>query len=476
MKFQKAQTIINIENVDGDVNVKGLFNLPKQLVTIPFIDVNEVFGRTQNLVEVYKLLRKTSKVVLVNGIGGIGKTTIAKALLETYKKKFKHIIWVQVESDIKTDFVNNQELVFILDLVEEFNKLPFSAKKEEGFKLIISRLRTIDGPNLMIIDNVYEDIENIKTLDAISLKPNWKVLVTSREQLLGFDNYLLGELSNIDALDLFFYHYKVEGRNENNEKLLATVFNEIEYNTLLIELLAKTGQSRRLFIDEIAEIIKKKALIFLESIEIDSFIQFQRADNQRIKKVFTFLVGIFEISSLSNYEKVILSYFSVMSNKPLPFFAKDNREGLNTFFQSIDFSKRVRLSKAINNLSKKGWLIWDGKNDSFRMHQTIQEIIRYKIKPSVTDLSTLIKFLSDVLAESHLFKKIFAKSHSEIVYKNILIISPNDQTQILWANFVNNLGMINKEIGEYDKAEQFYNDTIIIKENLVSSNSFFKLH
>ncbi|MCU0425749.1 MAG: tetratricopeptide repeat protein [Candidatus Kapabacteria bacterium] len=473
MSFQKQtdRAIVNIGRVFGDVHfTESPMKLQKQLVTIPHCDLNEIFGRESDLIKIYELLQETSKVVLVNGVGGIGKTTMAKAFLQTYGNDFQHIAWIQVENDIKTSLVNNQELVYILGLEENFKELPASTKKEEGFKLIISRLRIINAPNLLIIDNAYDDIENTKTLEAISLKPNWKVLVTSRQSLEGFDNYLLAELSNEDALNLFFHHYKIENRDKNNGIILSQIFEQFEYNTLLIELFAKTGQSRRLSILEIASKINEKSLAFLGSSDQGTIIQFQRGDNEQISNVIRFLQKIFDISCLTEEERQVLANFSVMSNKPLPFSAKSDREGVDTFFQAIETEKRSQLSNTVNRLSKKGWLIWDNINDTFRMHQSIQELMWLQIKPTITNLNLLISFLSNVLAEPHLFKKKFAKSHSEIIYKNIIKLNPNDQVQELWAYFVHNLGMISKELGEYDKSEQYYNAAIKIKEKLASTN------
>ena len=45
---------------------------------------------------------------MVNGVGGIGKTTLAYAYVndETYTKHYNHIVWVNVMDNIKDALVN----------------------------------------------------------------------------------------------------------------------------------------------------------------------------------------------------------------------------------------------------------------------------------------------------------------------------------------------------------------------------------
>jgi Tfp pilus assembly pilus retraction ATPase PilT len=71
---------------------------PKFLNTIPATDY--VIGRTNFLEELHKSILQNNTLMLVNGIGGIGKTTIATAYVNDpkFNANFDFIAWFTVEN------------------------------------------------------------------------------------------------------------------------------------------------------------------------------------------------------------------------------------------------------------------------------------------------------------------------------------------------------------------------------------------
>ncbi|MEY2834377.1 MAG: hypothetical protein RLZZ557_39, partial [Bacteroidota bacterium] len=69
--------------------------LPKRLtLDIPALDPAEVVGRERELRDLRELLLNRHDALLVNGLGGIGKTTLARAYVHAHLDDYQHIAWV----------------------------------------------------------------------------------------------------------------------------------------------------------------------------------------------------------------------------------------------------------------------------------------------------------------------------------------------------------------------------------------------
>lgn len=175
--------------------------LPKDLtVKIPKISQEKIVGRDTELDDLNERLFNSKQVVLVNGLGGIGKTTLAQAYIGIYYNEYRHIAWVsQIFDNFINDFVNTNGLFISLGIEsrgKELNAL---------FNEIIVKLKSInDKPNLLIIDNA--DASLAQYYDFLPSRPNWHILVTSREEIQKFDLKQLDFLTEPEAIDLFFNH------------------------------------------------------------------------------------------------------------------------------------------------------------------------------------------------------------------------------------------------------------------------------
>ena len=102
---------------------------------------------------IHKKLFSNNTLLLVNGDGGIGKTTIASQYYHTYIHEYKHCIWYYVNTSIKDVFFTLAERLEI-----QFNP---KNTEEENLNLIVSFLSDLEKPILFVIDNAnkLEDLE-----------------------------------------------------------------------------------------------------------------------------------------------------------------------------------------------------------------------------------------------------------------------------------------------------------------------------
>jgi len=337
--------------------------LPKILTYVPHIDQHEIIGRKNDLEVVATLLESSNKVVLVNGIGGIGKSTLAKLYLHEHLNEFTHVVWLDVQhtdsdaSEPKSSFLaafsNDESLLSNL-------RLSFRPEisLDEKFKIITNKLQNIQGNNLLVIDNCTSDITNYDF--RLPSPPNWKILLTSRSKI---ENYALLELevlNDVDAISLFYLHYK----HDSDDKII-TIIKRIGNHTLTIELLAKIANKRKLTIQELIAALNKEGLKLSVNAKVVS-------GHQKIKTpvyLFDYLLSLFSIAQLDEDSISLLRWFSILPAQNIPYddlkiiFCVGKND--NAFFETL------------SEITAGGWLVSDGS--SFQMHQVVGEVLRDKL-------------------------------------------------------------------------------------------------
>ena len=297
----------NSANITGDNSfaLQGLINssviinqnttakLPKDLtLKIPKISLHDVIGRENELEDLHQLLFDNQHVVVVNGLGGIGKTTLAQAYLSQYYDEYAHVAWISQSRGVLINaFVNDEGLKKNL-------KLDIQGKDVEIiFREIMLGLKAIDKqPNLLLIDNA--DTSLTAYVDVLPHQPNWHLLVTSRENIERFYLKELGFLTPEKALALFKIHCKLI----TDEVAINDLLKTIDYHTLTIEILAKTAQIQR---NDIATL--KKAI----ENDLKSHV-FINHKGEKIDKVRSYLTSIFDLSQLNENEIWLMKQFACL--------------------------------------------------------------------------------------------------------------------------------------------------------------------
>ena len=99
-------SIIDIlDDIPNDISQGGLQNI-MYLTNRPYVDMENVIGRESDIEMLATTINESNTTVLLNGWGGIGKTTVAKGYLNKYENNYKYIIWVEVTNELIIDFRN----------------------------------------------------------------------------------------------------------------------------------------------------------------------------------------------------------------------------------------------------------------------------------------------------------------------------------------------------------------------------------
>lgn len=105
-KYVTWQPQINISNDNSTLNATQIVNyiepqkIPKMLTPNP-VPYTHYVSRN-NECEVIKKLQKNKKVFL-HGVGGIGKTTLAKRIYELSKKEYDHLAYYSLDGSWRSE-------------------------------------------------------------------------------------------------------------------------------------------------------------------------------------------------------------------------------------------------------------------------------------------------------------------------------------------------------------------------------------
>ena len=80
----------------------------------------------------------------MNGMGGIGKTTLAAQYVNEQKENYNHIAWVQVETTLMNALIGNDRLLESLGI-----KLAGQVEEQTIIRELVRRMQNLDGENLM---------------------------------------------------------------------------------------------------------------------------------------------------------------------------------------------------------------------------------------------------------------------------------------------------------------------------------------
>nr|NIO84980.1 tetratricopeptide repeat protein [Candidatus Aminicenantes bacterium]NIQ70892.1 tetratricopeptide repeat protein [Candidatus Aminicenantes bacterium]NIT26941.1 tetratricopeptide repeat protein [Candidatus Aminicenantes bacterium] len=395
----------------------------------------DLIGRAEELQMLEKRLKETNRLLLLNGLGGIGKTEVCKRFFLDHYKEFAFAGWIDYVSSVKESIVAGIKT----------NKVELNVGDtlDERFERILEFLKTLDEDSLLVIDNI-EDPED-EHLGTIKTLP-FKVIANSRLKLEGFEVHTLDFLSPQSCKDLFYTYYEGETDDEYVEKIIDLCGQ----HTLTVELLARTAQNAAMPVKSLYETLQNKGFN-LNDVIGENVHTFWHNEKQR-KRFFDHLLTLFNLSKVTNAELDILVNLAVLPAIDIP--VKDFSEWLG-----------LKSKEDINSLVRKGWLRKSGF--TVFMHQVIQEVIRYKTHPDIKTCGNLIQALADNLSvepgENPLDKKKY------VIFADSLLQHIHDSHEDA-ATLANNLSLRYKELGQLEPALEFQNKALEIRESVLDKN------
>lgn len=436
------------------------------LTESPVFDANSLYVDDEYLNKIYDFFDKSINRVCILGIGGIGKSTIAKKYYHNNSFKYNNLVWINIINDIEEAFVHNKTLLNNLNI--DVNSATIHS--------ILKRLSEIQGvANLLVIDGNTNSID-FSIIDAFLLDQKWHKIITSRSTIDNYKPIEVNKLSDENANKLFKYHTKDK---QIEQPKIDNFLTKIKNHPLTIELVSKTiSKSNNLKIDDFLSSFEKRNFdAILSSIPI-------KYSNEE-RDVVGHLLNTFNVSKLDKYECWVLKQFTILPPRPMDwdnfsyiyetYFELSNKSGLGGWIsgfidKSIGKIENIKeLDRYISLLVDKGWLQKEGT--MYHMHPVLREVLFYNLKIRDYDVSPILSFFLFAMntfdeLNDNILRQYQSLSFFEEVYSFV-----RDKNGVHEIEFKYNLSRIYFAIGRFKEAFD-----ILRKENEISHKNLGENH
>ncbi len=457
---------------------------PRYLTTSPF-NTEYFIGRQKDLDSIEADYQQHKRLlVLINGEGGIGKTTLVSKYWYAHEGRYKHLAWLYAERGIDNALVT---LKSILDV--EF--MPTDTLDEQ-VQRIAHAISNLDAPCLLVLDNANDAADLKKHYGVLNRLVNCDILLTSRvRQVANMRVLAVQPLTEAEAIQLFGTHYP--DVDEVELPLLHDILRAVGYNTLVTEVLAKNMAAFNRFtvrytLADLLRDLQEKGLLALKNKTVAVM---YGSDTLREAAPTDIIAAMYDLTRLSDAERYMLSNLAVLPAESIScdFISKsiiplNNErsiwEKLKTYFtDKKELTITVEeVESLMESLEIKGWIEYRKADLRFRISPVVQAVTKNKNAHRLSDdCNTLVNTLSTGLAPATIHKdnynqaSVFARFGEAVIYALPL---PDDKLSVLCQN----IGIYYQHTGNLSGMKEAYLKMLNILTALCEAepeNSYFKM-
>ncbi len=324
-------------------------------------------GRDDTIEEIYNYFKNGERLLFLYGIGGIGKTQIAKQYVKKYKDEYDTVVFATYNGSIRDTVLS--DAMFTLE--PEMHRFTMSDGTTESddlfFERKLEKIKKITNERTLIVIDNFDVVED-KYLEKL-IDGNYRLLITTRCDYSKF--YSTVKIDPINSMEnlieIFMQNYDGYDVCED-DPMLSELIELVGRHTYTIELLAQHMENSGQTPKEMIEILKKEGISSLTE-------EVRNADMQK-NTAYENLLKMFKLFTLSEEEKNILLYLSFM---PI--------DGINVRY----FRDWVQLDscKIIKELENRSWLI---KNtEGIALHPVIRDVISREVPATAQNCSEFLK-------------------------------------------------------------------------------------
>ena len=407
------------------------------------------YGREDELKQMERL-QKERKRIFLTGMGGIGKSELARTYAVEHRREYDTVILARYESTLE-DVIRRVSIEHLVHFGGE--GLP----PEQYFALAKRKLKEccVEEKVLLILDNL--DVDSDTGMQEF-LEMGWNVIVTTRYHWEEYEDdcVFVKEFDEEGAFELFCRNYgKTEEEfNEEERLLILELIKLVEYHTMTVELLAKQTAKEeadlKTFLKELKEGIQHHDQTKIPHIKDGSYGK---------KSMYQHIAALFSIAKekeknwISETEEALLRHMTLISYQGI--------EG-KQFLTWCGYPESDL--PILKDLAAKGWIKQEQKQ--YAMHPIISEMLYAELQPTIENCNTLVAAIEEQLDEKEFSTLIWQEKETRIEYGIFLAKRLNEKNKET-ADLYHIVGVRLYDMSRYQKALKYQKKALKIRKRVL---------
>ena len=349
---------------------------PFRLESTPSVIPKSIFcGREEILAKIKEYFSSGERVIFLQGIGGIGKTEIAKQYAKRNKSQYDTIIYATYNGSIPELIISQSNFKIDPQFPPRVNDDGSQESELSYYRRKLELIQNITNERtLIIIDNF--DVMNDEHFSEL-LEGKYHLLLTTRcDYSRLYPAIKIEPLESMEQLRRVFLDnyqgYMVEEDDEHLDELI----NMVNRHTYTIELIAQHMENSGQTTQEMIEVLRQEGIVSLNE-EV-------RSSSDKSSAAYQNLLKMFKVFNLSDEEKTLLQHLALCPLTGVD--PKDLRNWLGV--------GALRLVKGLENRS---WVITG--TAGIALHPIIADVVRYELPLSEEKAKPFLDAFAETIKE-----------------------------------------------------------------------------
>lgn len=322
-------------------------------------------GRDEEICRIHRELEQ-EKVLFLQGMGGIGKSEIAKGYAKTYGDCYDTVIFASYQGSL-LDLVTGGD-INIQGLRRNTAYGEDAESAEAFFARKLQALKDLsDERTLLIVDNF--DVKYDPYLEDLVSGP-YRVLLTTRYAHKDYPSFPVGPIEDMAVLRQIFSRNCDTPIRGADQQIVDEMIRLVGGHTITVELIAKQMEASFLTPGEMLELLQKGGTNSGAEEDVEL--------NGREKSAFDFIKDLFSLSGLSEEEQYILKCMCMV---PV--------SGIH--IRRLKQYLELKNLNVINQLVSKSWLMLDHDTKFVILHPIICDVVKDQLKPDPVSCARYIR-------------------------------------------------------------------------------------